>query len=51
MSILVSFLICIFILLVSHLTVDSDIPDEMKVGAWVVFGALAVLYVVFGIIL
>lgn len=51
MSILTSFLICIFIVLVSHLTVDKDIPDDMKVGAWVVFGILAVLYIIFGIIL
>ena len=45
------FFIYLFILLISHLTVDKDIPDGMKVGAWVVFGVVAVLYIAFAIIL
>lgn len=45
------FLIALVILLFSHLTIDRDIPQDMKVVAWVVFLVLALIYVVFGLIL
>lgn len=45
-----SFLIALFILLISHLTVDDNMSDTVKIGAWVVFGVIILLYVVFGII-
>ena len=47
----VAFFVLIFILLISHLTVDRDIPEKLKVGAWVFFIVVAVLYMLFGIIL
>lgn len=46
-----SFLIALFILMVSHLTTGKDIPDTVKAGAGVVFALIALLYVIFGIIL
>ena len=48
---LVAFFVFLFIVLVSHLTVSKDIPDEIKIGAWVIFGLISVSYVVFGLIL
>jgi len=46
-----SFLIALFIIMVSHLTTGKDIPDGIKVGAGIVFFLIALLYVIFGIIL
>lgn len=46
-----AFIIFIVIFLISHLSVDKDIPNEMRIGAWVVFAILAVGYVIFGLIL
>lgn len=51
MNVVVIVLIVLFILLVSHLTVDKDIPDNLKTGGWIFFGVTAVLYVIFGMIL
>lgn len=40
----------VYIFLFSHLTIDKDIPSTMKVGSWIVFIALAILYFVFLVI-
>lgn len=45
------FLIFLFILLISHLTVDKELPEGMKIGAWVVFAVIAILYIIFALIL
>lgn len=45
------FLIAFVILLVSHLTVDRDIPSDMKITVWVIFGVICILYVILGLIL
>ena len=49
--ILTAFLVFVVIFLVSHLSVDKDIPVEMKTAAWVVFAILSIGYVIFGLIL
>lgn len=43
--------VMVYILLISHLSTAKDMPDTMKVGGWVVFGIMGVLYVVFGMVL
>lgn len=35
--------------LISHLTTDRDMPKGMKVIAWIVFGGLILLYLIFGV--
>lgn len=50
MVLLYGLLIAVFIFAVAHLTVDKDIPEGLRTGAWVFFGAVALLYVVFGMI-
>lgn len=44
-----SVIIAVVILLVSHLSIDRDFPQEVKTGSYVVFGVLAVVYLIFGI--
>ena len=44
------FLEVLIIFLVSHLSVDRDFPEGLKTGALIVFGIVAVLYVLFGLI-
>ena len=43
-------LIAFIILLVSHLSVDKDFPPEVKTVAYVVFGVISLVYIVFGLI-
>lgn len=50
MSLLASFLIMLFILLIAHLSSDKDFPEGLKVGAYGVFGVVGLLYIIFGII-
>ena len=50
MSIFVCFCVMLFLLLLSHLTIDKDFPDATRVGAWIFFGAVALLYIVFAMI-
>lgn len=45
----ISIIVAVVILLVSHLSVDMDFPQEIKTGSYIVFGVLAVVYLVFGI--
>lgn len=47
----VSFIIALFIVLISHLTVDKTFPENVKIVTWVVFAILVFLYIVFGIVL
>ena len=51
LNFLASIIIVLVILLISHLTVDRDIPDSLKTGAWIFFGALTLGYIIFGIIM
>lgn len=44
------FLITVVIFLISHLTVDKDFPEPIKVGSWVVFGLLGLIYTIFGVL-
>lgn len=48
---MVSFLIALVILLGSHLSVDRDFPESVKTTSSVVFGIIALLYLIFGLIL
>jgi hypothetical protein len=41
--------IMVIIFLISHLTTDRDMPKSMKVIAWIVFGGLSLLYLIFGV--
>ncbi len=41
--------IMVIIFLISHLTTDRDMPKSMKVIAWIVFGGLSLLYLLFGV--
>lgn len=50
MVLLYGLLIAVFIFAVAHLTVDKDIPEGLRTGAWVFFGVVAVAYVLFGMI-
>ena len=45
------FLIAFGILGVSHLTVDTDFPPEVKSGASVVFGILGFLYLILEVLI
>lgn len=45
MSLGISFLISIYILLFSHLTVDKDFSQNVKVGSYIVFGLIGIVYV------
>ena len=47
----VSFIISLLIVVFSHLTVDKEIPANLKIGAWIFFIVLGIGYVLFGIIL
>lgn len=47
---LIWFLVVIIVFLVSHLSCDKDFPEGLKVGAWIVFSIIALLYLLFGLI-
>lgn len=50
MNPLVWFIVVLVTFLVSHLSVDKDFPEGLKVGAWIVFSIVAILYILFGLI-
>lgn len=45
----VSIIIALIIIIIAHLTVDRDMPQNLKTGAWSVFAILGIIYLIFGI--